>query len=61
MELSLRFAHIRFIEGIPNNLNDDALLPRGLVNMVIVDDLMSEGGDHPEIKKLLLNSHIIAI
>ena len=50
-ELSLKFPHIKFVEGIPTNLNDDSLLPKNLVNMVIVDDLMREGGDHPEIER----------
>lgn len=50
-ELSQSFPHIRFIEGIPANLNDDELLPTNRVNMVIVDDLMREGGDHPELER----------
>ncbi|XP_069506232.1 uncharacterized protein [Ambystoma mexicanum] len=50
-ELASKIPHLKFVEGLPNSLNDDHLLPPNLVNMIIVDDLMMEGGHSSEIEK----------
>ena len=50
-QLQTRFKHLRFVEGLPESLNDDALLPPSEVNLLIVDDLMCEGGQSGELEK----------
>lgn len=50
-ELSQKFPHLKFVEGLPATLNDDILFPPSSVNMLIVDDLMASACASDEIEK----------
>lgn len=53
------FAHVLFMKGLPETLNDDELLPTGQINMVIVDNLMDRTSDDLMICwKLLRKLHL---
>jgi hypothetical protein len=49
--LQQQFRHLRFVEGMPESLNNDHLLPPDKINLIIVDDLMTEGGHSGELEK----------
>ena len=53
MELSSKFPHILFIEGIPENLNE--YIDPKFRNLIVIDDLMSET------RKLQICSQKVAI
>ena len=46
----LAVRHINFIQGLPATLADDTLLPPEKNNLLIVDDLMSEGSQSDEMQ-----------
>lgn len=48
----LKLYDIKFIEGIPQSLNDDHLLPRDKTNLLIIDDMMKEASGNSEIEKV---------
>lgn len=50
MELSSKFPHILFIEGIPENLNE--YIDPKFRNLIVIDDLMSETGSDKKITNL---------
>lgn len=43
---------IKFIEGIPQTLDDDVLFPANKTSLVIIDDFMQEASSNKEIEKL---------
>lgn len=49
-ELLKSFPFIKFVEGLPSRLNDDELLPLNKVNLVVIDDLMCDASQSPEIQ-----------
>ena len=49
-ELSQRFPHVTFIEGIPENLNE--YVDPKYKNLIIIDDLISEAGNDKRITSL---------
>ena len=50
MELSSKFPHILFIEGIPENLNE--YIDPKIRNLIVIDDLMSETGSDKKVTNL---------
>ena len=50
MELSSKFPHILFIEGIPENLNE--YIDPKFRNLIVIDDLMSETGNDKKVTNL---------
>lgn len=50
-EILCKYPFVKFIEGLPETLNDDQLLPSNKVNMVIVDDLMDSACENAEIER----------
>ena len=50
MELSSKFPHILFIEGIPENLNE--YIDPKFRNLIVIDDLMSETGSDKKVTNL---------
>lgn len=48
-ELLRHYTFIKFVEGLPSDLNDDELLPPNKINLIVVDNLMA-----PSTHKLLL-------
>ena len=50
MELSSKFPHILFIEGIPENLNE--YIDPKFRNLNVIDDLMSETGSNKKVTNL---------
>ena len=50
MELSSKFLHILFIEGIPENLNE--YIDPKFRNLIVIDDLMSETGNDKKVTNL---------
>lgn len=44
--------NIKFVEGIPQSLNDDDLLPVNKTNLLIIDDMMKEASGNSEVEKL---------
>ena len=49
-ELRSRYGFIKFVEGLPSTLDDNILLPKHKINLVIVDDLMACASDSVEIE-----------
>ena len=47
----LKYKDIRFIRGLPERLDDDALLPTTKNNLLIIDDVMDEACDSLEMSK----------
>ena len=50
MELSSKFPHILFMEGIPKNLNE--YIDPKFRNLIVIDDLMSETGGDKKVTNL---------
>lgn len=50
-ELLCKYPFIKFVEGLPDSLNDACLFPPNKINMVVVDDLMDSVCDSAEIEK----------
>ena len=50
IELSSKFPHILFIEGIPENLNE--YIDPNFRNLIVIDDLMSETGSDKKVTNL---------
>lgn len=50
-QLLFNFPFIKFIEGMPDTLNDDQLFPPEKINWVVVDDLMGEACGSAEIER----------
>ena len=50
MELSSKFPHILFMEGIPENLNE--YIDPKFRNLIVIDDLMSETGGDKKVTNL---------
>ena len=50
MELSTKFPHILFIEGIPENFNE--YIDPKFRNLIVIDDLMSETGNDKKVTNL---------
>ena len=50
MDLSSKFPHILFIEGIPENLNE--YIDPKFRNLIVIDDLMSETGSDKKVTNL---------
>lgn len=44
--------HIKFIEGIPQTLDDDVLFPVNKTSLVVIDDFMQEASSNKEIERL---------
>ncbi len=44
--------NIKFIEGIPQTLDDDVLFPVNKTSLVVIDDFMQEASSNKEIKRL---------
>ncbi len=44
--------NIKFIEGIPQTLDDDFLFPVNKTSLVIIDDFMLEASSNKEVEKL---------
>lgn len=43
---------ITFIDGIPESFCDEDLFPSGKSHLIILDDVMSDAADHPEVVKI---------
>lgn len=48
----LKLYPIKFVEGIPESLNDDHLLPANKASILILDDSMAEASGNIEVQKL---------
>ncbi len=48
----LKLYDIKFVEGIPESLNDDNLLPTDKANLLILDDMMSEASGNAQVQKV---------
>lgn len=48
----LKVCNINFVEGIPESLCDDALLPPDKNNLLIIDDLMSDASNNIEVQNV---------
>ena len=48
----LKLYDIKFIEGIPQTLNDDRLFPPNKNNLVVLDDVMDDASNNSEIQRL---------
>ena len=44
--------NIRFIQGIPERLDDDELLPIATANLLIIDDVMKDASNNSEVEKV---------
>lgn len=47
----LKTIKIKFVEGIPDTLYDDELLPPHKNNLLVLDDMLFAGSEHPEIAR----------
>ena len=56
-ELSRDLPNIQFIEGLPEDWSD--LIDPGVKNLIILDDLMSECVNDPEVTKLFTRGGLI--
>lgn len=50
-ELLCKYPFIKFVEGMPEKLDDDELLPVNKANLLIMDDLMDSVSNSQEIQK----------
>ena len=48
----LKIRSIHFVQGIPDSLCDDALLPPNVNNLLLVDDVMASASQNPEIQNV---------
>ncbi len=48
----LKLYDIKFVQGIPESLNDDDLLPVTKPNLLIVDDLMQQASANSELQRV---------
>ena len=48
----MKIRDIKFIEGIPNALDDDVLLPVTKNNLLIIDDVMKDASSNAEVEKV---------
>ncbi len=50
----LKLYPIKFVEGIPDSLNDDHLLPPHKTNLLILDDMMNEASGNAQVQKVFM-------
>lgn len=48
----MRVFDIKFIDGIPETLNDDSLFPDNKKTLLVIDDLMDHASSNPEVARL---------
>lgn len=48
----LKMYDIKFIEGIPQTLNDDHLFPPNKINFLILDDVMKNASGNSEVERV---------
>lgn len=51
-ELSRVFKNIKFVKGLPESFEDDGLFPPDQTHLVILDDLVFQASNHPEVVRI---------
>ncbi len=44
--------HIKFVKGLPDSFEDENLFPPDQNHLVILDDVIFQASDHPEVVKI---------